>query len=74
VGGANPAVSERDDMLAQDPTDDVRFSASIKFTPSVSRYSIQMKWDVRAVNGRKTRANSTVEYDHTGRYERTDST
>jgi len=74
VGGANPAVTERDEITAEDPTDDVRFTASIAFTPAVSRYSIQMEWDVRAADGVKKRANTTIGYDHTGTYERTDST
>ena len=73
VGGANPSVTEHDEIAAQDPMDDVRFIASIAFTPSVKRYLIQMEWDVREADGIKEKPNTTISYDHTGRYERIDS-
>ena len=74
VGGANPSVTEHGEIAAIDPGDDVRFIASIAFTPAVKRYSIQMEWDIRAADGVAKRDNTTSGYDQTGTYERTDST
>ncbi|MEO2005759.1 MAG: hypothetical protein ABGY41_16865 [Candidatus Poribacteria bacterium] len=72
VNGLNPAATERQEFL--EDGNEATFTATMAFKPNTMKYTIELLWTAQKVGGTPVLPNTTVTHDHTGTYERTDTT